>query len=56
MIFLFQEKSSKYAKLLKGDVKYRGEIDLAQYYIAEYELIDNVSVYQVDEDVRAVQV
>ena len=52
----FQEKSNKYARLSKGDVRYKGKTDLAQYYIAKYDILDNVSVSKVDEDTHAVQV
>ena len=55
-MFLLQEKSNKYVKLSKGDVSYKGNIDLAQYYISKYDIIDNASVNKVDEDTLAVQV
>ena len=55
-MFLFQEKSKKYVKLSKGNVTYKANIDLAQYYIAKYDIIDNVSVNKLDEDMCAVQV
>ena len=40
-IILFQGTSGKDAELVKGVVDYFGSVDLLQYYIISYDIVDN---------------